>query len=107
MDAIIKQEETREDAVVENEIVKAVEAPLVISQAPLKPTFEDVWDEVIDIGNEQLKNGNMKVTANVLLKAAADKANFESKKQDRQLAFMQMVAHFASGESQDGTTTAP
>lgn len=58
-----------------------------------------VWDEVIDKGMESLENGELTITANNLLKAAKDKQDFEFKKKDQQLAMMEMVYHFASGEN--------
>lgn len=78
-----------------NRIVKKAEKDLV------KRAIESskVWDRVIDQGMEDLESGELKVTTNHLLKAAKDKQDYEFKKKDHQLAMMEMVYHFASGES--------
>ena len=57
-----------------------------------------VWDEVLDQGMEQLQGKNMTLGVNALLKAAKDKSEYELKQKDQELAMMDMVMHFASGE---------
>jgi SOS response regulatory protein OraA/RecX len=61
-------------------------------------TSTEVWQEVINKGMEDLKEGRLKLTANNLLGAARDKSNFEIKYAGQQLALMDMVFGFASGE---------
>ena len=59
-----------------------------------------VWDEVMQQGLDQLRSGNMKIKATDLLKAAKDKSDTQMKKKDQELATIEMVMHFASGESE-------
>lgn len=61
-------------------------------------TSQQVWNDVIDRGMEDLKSGKMSLSANHLLGAARDKSNFELKHADQQIALMDMVFGFASGE---------
>lgn len=61
-----------------------------------------VWDNVIDSAMEQVKSGEMKLTANHLLKAAKDKSDFDIKKKNQDMALMEMMWHFASGEASGG-----
>lgn len=58
----------------------------------------NVQDAVINQGMEKLANGEMKVTATHLLKAAKDKFDAQAKTRDQELALAEMVAFFASGE---------
>lgn len=60
---------------------------------------KSVFDEVIGRGMEALQAGEIEVSTNHLLKAAELKKNFQLKEQDQQLAMMEMVYHFASGEN--------
>lgn len=59
----------------------------------------EVFDEVIGQGMEKLQSGEMEINTDQLLKAAALKKNFQLKEQDQQLAMMEMIYHFASGEN--------
>lgn len=61
-------------------------------------TSQTVWDSVISKGMDKLEKGEMVMTTNHLLSAARDKSNFELKHVDQQLAMMDMVMAFASGE---------
>jgi hypothetical protein len=61
----------------------------------------DVWNEVMTQGMEDLKKGKIQLTANHLLKATKDRTDFELKKTDQQLAMMEMIYHFASGENSE------
>jgi hypothetical protein len=72
------------------------EAEKKLIQRAIKST--DVWDEVITKGMKDLKSGAISLNANHLLGAARDKSNFELKHADQQLALMDMVFGFASGE---------
>lgn len=67
----------------------------------LKHTIESkqVWDTVIDKGMEKLEKGEITMRTGDLLKAAKDKSDYEFKVKDQQMAMMEMVYHFASGES--------
>lgn len=79
----------------ENGVVDVLATPVM----PKNPGYEDVWNEVLAVASEQLRNGNMKLTAANMLTAARDKSVYEDKKKDRQLAMLQMIAHFTSGEN--------
>lgn len=59
-----------------------------------------VWDEVINQGMERLANGELNMKTADLLKAAKDKSDYELKTKDQQLAFANMMYHFASGENE-------
>jgi len=61
-------------------------------------TAGEVWSEVIERGMEDLKEGKMTLGPTHLLAAARDKSNFEIKYAGQQLALMDMVFGFASGE---------
>lgn len=67
----------------------------------LKHTIEakQVWDSVIDKGMEKLEKGEISLKTGDLLKAAKDKSDYDFKVKDQQMAMMEMVYHFASGES--------
>lgn len=57
-----------------------------------------VWDKVIEKGMDDLNEGKMTLTPNHLLAAARDKSNYDLKHADQQLAMMDMVFAFTSGE---------
>lgn len=76
----------------------ANQAEKTIVKESIKAT--QVWDSVIGGAMEKLQNGEMQLTANHLLKAAKDKSDHEFKAADQQLAMMEMVFHFASGEDE-------
>lgn len=61
-------------------------------------TSAQVWDKVIEKGMDGLEKGHITLNANNLLSAARDKSNFELKHADQQMALMDMVFGFASGE---------
>lgn len=58
----------------------------------------EVWDSVISKGMKDLEDGKMNLSPTHLLAAARDKSNFELKHADQQIALMDMVFGFASGE---------
>jgi hypothetical protein len=60
-----------------------------------------VWEEVINQGMEKLQNGELHMKTGDLLKAAKDKSDYEMKVKDQQIAMMDMVMHFASGENNE------
>lgn len=62
---------------------------------------KEVFDEVIGQGMQALAEGRLDVSTTHLLKAAELKKNFQLKEQDQQLAMMEMVYHFASGENKE------
>lgn len=74
----------------------AKQAEKALLKQAIKST--EVWDSVIHKGMEELEAGHMPLSANHLLSAARDKSNFELKHADQQLALMDMVFGFASGE---------
>jgi hypothetical protein len=59
----------------------------------------DAVQRVIDIGMERLENEEINVDTNQLLRAGQIKLTQESKEKDQQLAMLDMMAHFISGES--------
>jgi hypothetical protein len=58
----------------------------------------EVQDAVMNKGMEKLENGDMKITADHLLRAAKDKQDFQTKTRDQQLQLAEMVAFYASSE---------
>lgn len=93
-------------------LAKRAEMKTVIQEAPL-PIVQNqntgaikanaVWDNVIDSAMEQVKSGEIKLNANHLLKAAKDKSDFDIKKKNQDMALMEMMWHFASGEAGGST----
>lgn len=62
-------------------------------------THNDIRQEVMEKGLEGIKKGDIQLTARDVLTASKDQMNYEMKTQDNQLKMMEMVFHFASGES--------
>jgi len=62
---------------------------------------KQVFDDVIGEGMQRLADGEMEINANHLLRAAELKKSFQLKEQDQQLAMMEMVYHFSSGENKE------
>lgn len=60
---------------------------------------QDVWQEVINKGMDDIREGRVVVKPEALLKAAKDKSDYELKVNDQKLAYTEMMWHFASGES--------
>jgi len=56
------------------------------------------FDEVIELGREKLKSGEMQLTANHLLTAAKSKSELALKRKDQQMNLQKMIWSFASGE---------
>lgn len=79
--------------------VKGIESKIIESR------FEAVnaQDAVINIGMEKLESGEMRITADHLLRAAKDKQDASLKRGDQQLQLAEMMAHFASGEDNLGS----
>lgn len=65
-----------------------------------------VFDEVIGRGMELLQQGELDVKTRDLLKAAELKKGFQLKEQDQQMAMMEMVFYFSSGENDKGKSLA-
>lgn len=61
----------------------------------------DVFNEVMSIGMEKLQKGEMYVKTSDLIAAAKHKKEFELKAKDQQIAMMDMIFHFASGENNE------
>lgn len=61
-------------------------------------TSQEVWDTVLEKGMDDLKEGKMQLSATHLLAAARDKSNYDIKYAGQQMALMNMVFGFASGE---------
>lgn len=59
----------------------------------------DAVQSIIDIGKERLENGDITVDTNQLIRASQVKMTHEAKQKDQELATIEMVAHFLSGEN--------
>lgn len=59
----------------------------------------DAVQTVIDKGMERLESGDITVDTNQLIRASQVKMNADAKQKDQELATMEMVAHFLSGEN--------
>jgi len=81
-----------------NRIVKRSQATEVIENNQGRQDAEAVWDEVITLAREGIANGDIKLNANHLLKAAKDKTDYQIKKTGQKMQYLEMIAHFASGE---------
>lgn len=79
-------------------IAKRSENKAIIKERRDLVEAETVWDEVIVAAREGIKNGEIKLNANHLLKAAKDKTDYNLKKTGQKMQMMEMIAHFASGE---------
>jgi hypothetical protein len=84
-----KRELTGEDTPLLGQVIEA--------ETVVKDNYTAAWDEVINVGLQEVASGRMEVTGTMLLKAASDKATFLSKKQDQKLDIAKMVYAFASG----------
>jgi hypothetical protein len=63
----------------------------------------DAVQAVIQDGMDRLESGELKVrNVNELIRASQVKLNHESKQKDQELATIEMVAHFLSGENNNG-----
>ena len=86
-------------------IAKRAELKTKIQEAGVMPAAVKtnqsvaVWDNVIETALDQVKSGEIKLNANHLLKAAKDKSDFDIKKKNQDMALMEMMWHFASGEA--------
>lgn len=58
-----------------------------------------IWEEVMEIGLEGIKSGDIPLRAGDVLKAAKDKSDYVFKQKDQEMAMIDMIAHFASGEN--------
>lgn len=61
----------------------------------------DAIQSIIEIGNERLKNEEITVDTNQLIRASQVKIAQEAKQKDQSLAMAEMVAHFLSGEGKE------
>lgn len=59
---------------------------------------QEVWDKILEKGMQAMNDGTLQVNTTHLLSAARDKSNYEIKHAGQQLALMDMVWGFASGE---------
>lgn len=83
--------------------VLAAKDPILAARA----NFETLWDEIIDVGIQAIRRGEIQVNQQSLLKAAADKANYQAKRQDQGLQMAKMVYDFASGAVTDASEDDP
>lgn len=70
---------------------------MVENELSMKENYEGVWDAILTQGAERIARGEVEVSGQLILKAAADKASYVSKKQDRKLDAAKMMFQFASG----------
>lgn len=61
---------------------------------------QDVRQEIMSRGMEQIESGEIKLNANAVLSAANKEADIESKQKDQAIELMKMVQAFQSGELQ-------
>jgi len=61
---------------------------------------QDVRQEIMSRGMEQIESGEIKLNANAVLSAANKEADIESKQKDQAIELMKMVQAFQSGEIQ-------
>lgn len=59
----------------------------------------DAVQSIVNLGMERLENGEITVDTNQLIRASQVKMTHESKQKDQELATIEMVAHFLSGEN--------
>lgn len=59
----------------------------------------DAVQSIIEKGNKRLEDGEITVDTNQLLRASQIKMTHESRQKDQELATIEMVAHFLSGEN--------
>lgn len=64
---------------------------------------QNVQDAVMNVGMQKLENGEMKITADHILRAAKDKQDAQAKQRDQQLQLAEMVAFYTSGEDKLGS----
>lgn len=75
-------------------IVKKAEKDLLRKKVESK----EIWDSVMEMGLADLKDGKAKVQVGDMLRAAKDKSDYDLKVKDQEIAMIEMVYHFASGE---------
>jgi len=77
-------------------IVKQAEKNLTLKSIESK----DIWQNIMDLGTQELKEGKMKIKVGDMLRAAKDKSDYDLKVKDQELAMIEMVYHFASGANE-------
>lgn len=58
----------------------------------------EVRQELVDIGAEAIRSGEVKMTAGVTARLLKDQSDIEEKQKDRQIEIMKMIQSFQSGE---------
>lgn len=61
-------------------------------------THTAVRQELVDIGAEAIRTGEVKMTAGVTARLLKDQSDIEEKQKDRQIEIMKMIQTFQSGE---------
>lgn len=91
---ITKEQKERkiEQSIMEKEDRKAIQKLV---------THSDIRSEVMTRGLEQIKKGEIKLSARDVLTASKDQMNYEMQTKNTQLKMMEMMWHFASGESNE------
>jgi hypothetical protein len=82
-----------------SKIVQAIEDKTEKQLIKELVTHGEVRNLIMTKGLNQIKQGKIKLDAKTVLSAAKDQMNYEMKAQDNQLKMMEMIWHFASGES--------
>lgn len=80
------------------QIAAEAEKKIIKETAKTAVTSQQVWQKILDKGMAELEEGNMRLSPTHLLAAARDKSNWEIKHAGQQMALMDMVFGFASGE---------
>lgn len=80
------------------QVANEAEKKIIKAAAEQAVTSAEVWQTMMDKGMEALREGRMQIGANHLLAAARDKSNFDVKYAQQQIALMDMIAGYASGE---------
>lgn len=62
----------------------------------------EIFNEIMEIGLDGIKEGNIRLKASDVISAAKYKKEFELKEKDQELQMLNMVMHFASGENEKG-----
>lgn len=80
------------------QVAAEAEKTIIKAAAEQAVTAQQVWQKILDKGMTELEAGKMQLTPTHLLAAARDKSNWEIKHAGQQMALMDMVFGFASGE---------
>lgn len=90
----IRNHSMKHQAISEHQLVKkkvAVQQKAIAKKAAIEGIkFSDAQQEILEAGMEALRNGDMKLTANVIAKIAKDIADIEAKKTDQAIELQKL-----------------